>query len=355
MSRIASGIVGGAVVAGVGVGIAYGIWYLWNHGTAGPGFGFGKGGDSIWKTGGTTSPDDADGGASPIPGGGDDAGQGTSDDDKEDGKGKGGDSKGGDKPSDSKNGSKGDSGGDGGSGGDKQDGEGQGAGGGGVGGGSGGGVGSGEGEGTSDGVEDDGGSSGDQDGGGEGDGGKYDPWGGQLIDVDLDPPDLSPAKLDEATNVILELVGGAILDPGLPPPLHAFDPLLGGLLQFWTDVTLHKVWTLPPGRLDPDNASHVLWINLWLDILAEVSNVEKQINADFDDDIEDDNDVEFRSWQGLGSRSKSYQFLDVCALDRRCSRFRRDPLLAALFPRAETKHCCDACEFGLPCIDSCAA
>jgi len=48
-------------------------------------------------------------------------------------------------------------------------------------------------------------------------------------------------------------------------------------------VILHTQYTLPPGRLDPENATHVPWTNLWLDILALLVKIESELyEGDFD-------------------------------------------------------------------------
>lgn len=156
--------------------------------------------------------------------------------------------------------------------------------GGGFGGGTGGGIGSGKGQGTG-GDFDEGGNEGDDNGGGDEGDGLYDPWEGQLIDQDLQPPDTSKKKLADLHATISDLVVYSVLDPGkfhpgLPQPLHRFDPELGGLLKFWADVAIHLEYPqLPPGRLDPDVASHVPWINLWLDAYALTATIEAEING----------------------------------------------------------------------------
>ena len=273
-ARTAVGVVAGTVV-GVGVLGAGLYWLLSRVGADGGGKGFGLGGgggDSLLGTKPPSGPSETegDGGESPedrgssnsTPGDdrgeGENAGSGQGSKEPSAGSGEGSPDKGG-------------SGGGGTSGGGGQ-------GGGGVGGGSGGGVGSDSGSGTAGGLDDEGGSTGDEGGGGE-DEGPYDPWGGLLIEVDLPSPDLSAAKLAAVRMVVEDLVLGAVLDPGanapdLPEPLHAFDPDYGGVLLFWADVALHYAYDLPHGRLDPDNPSHIPWINLWLDILAYVSEVE---------------------------------------------------------------------------------
>ena len=49
--------------------------------------------------------------------------------------------------------------------------------------------------------------------------------------------------------------------------LHHFDPGLGSVWKFWADVALHYNFPdLPWGRLDPENPTHVPWIDLWIDI-----------------------------------------------------------------------------------------
>jgi len=312
--RSTVGVAAGTAVAVGAVGL--GLYWLYSRAAGGNGWGFGLGGgggDSILGVHPPTGPasvEGGDGGTASEPGGGQanpggaggQGGQGSA----SSGSGQGG------KPS-------GGSGGTGGSGGDSGGG---GQGGGGVGGGSGGGVGQGSGSGTA-GGEDEGGSTGDDNGGGA-DEGHYDPWGGALIDADLPPPDLSAGKLSAVRQTVEDLVLGAVLEPGasepgLPAPLHSFNPDYGGLLLFWADVALHHTYDLPPGRLDPDIPSHIPWINLWLDILAYVSTVEAQVNPG--------GAIEASAspaWAGLGSRSATYWALDHHIIARRG--YRRSPL-----------------------------
>lgn len=163
----------------------------------------------------------------------------------------------------------------------------------GVGGGSGGGIGSGDDQGIDGGDLDEGGSKGEDEGGGEDEGDyEYDPYEGKRITVDLDPPDLSTAKLDAIRETVRTLVNGSILDPGrdepeaskLPPELHVYDPEQGGLLRFWADVALHLHYDLPWGILDGDRPSHAPWIHLWNDILAYTAQYEWDTNGGVDDE-----------------------------------------------------------------------
>ncbi|MCA9695873.1 MAG: hypothetical protein KC636_40220 [Myxococcales bacterium] len=303
------------ILTAVGVGGLF-YWLLKRSGD-GPGFGLGiggLGGSKLFEQGGGGP--SAEDGTSLEEG----DGEGTSPKGNENGGGKKpGEDKGGDKPSD----------GSGQGQGPKKDGDGgtQGGDGGGLGGGEGGGVGQGEGEGDSDGQEGEGGDEGDDEGGGESDG-KYDPWGGLLIQVDLPAPDMSDAKLTQIAATIEDLVTYAVLETDLPPPLHAFDPNLGGLLQFWADVTLHIHYELPPGRLDPDNASHVPYINLWIDILAKLAIEEQKINADIDEDddgVETENSAASSPY-GLGQLSAVAAVFDFRISRRALARARRDPI-----------------------------
>ena len=129
-------------------------------------------------------------------------------------------------------------------------------------------------------------------------------------------------------GTIEDLVTYAVLETDLPPPLHAFDPNLGGLLQFWADVTLHIHYELPPGRLDPDNASHVPYINLWIDILAKLAIEEQKINADIDEDddgVETENSAASSPY-GLGQLSAVAAVFDFRISRRALARARRDPI-----------------------------
>jgi len=267
-----------AAVGVIGAGL---YWFLSRPrgGGSGWGLGGGGGGDSLLGTKPPSGPSETEGtGGKAAEPGADEGADGKGDPGQQGSAGAtGNDSK---KPS--SDGSAGGSGGGTGSGGTTGGG---GKGGGGIGGGEGGGVGSGKGSGTSgnEADEDDGGVKGEEGGGGASDG-PYDPWGGEVIGVDLPAPDLTPAKLSAVRETVEDLVLGAILDPGvsvptLPGPLHVFNPEHGGLLLFWADVALHHNYSLPHGRLDPDNATHVAWINLWLDILAYVGTVESKVNS----------------------------------------------------------------------------
>ena len=314
--RFAGNVLGVAVGVGGVAALVYWFWTREGGDGVGLGLGTGKGGQTWFGSGG--------GGPSDKPGDSEKPGEGTG---STDGGTKNGNDTGGggtkptQKPGDGGTGGKGGQGGD-------ADGGGKGGQGGGLGGGEGGGVGQGEGEGTSDGA-DEGGDVGEEEGGGENEG-KYDPWGGQLIDVDLDPPDLSDAKLQALHATIYDLVEGAVLAPGevapnLPPPLHAFDPNLGGLLMFWADVALHYHYKLPPGRLDPDNPTHVPWINLWLDILSVVTAAEQEVNKDYDDDLDDEPENRVLHY-GVGRESIAFRSFRFKTRDRREQRFLNDPL-----------------------------
>ena len=351
MSNVVSGTVGALVGAGVLVGGAYALYRLWKNASGGPGVGLGKGGSSFFGLGGTQGAP----GATSGPGGdAEKPGTGDSPSTTKPGSGSSQPSPGGGSKPNTGDGGKPGTGGTGTGGATTKDGEHSGSGGvgGGVGGGSGGGVGSGDGSGTSS-DSGDGGSSGDEDGGGE-DQGSYDPWGGQLIAENLPPPDISDAKLEKVAATVRELVWSAALETSLPPPLHAFQPELGGLLLFWADVALHTEYALPPGRLDPDNPTHVPWINLWLDILALVSLEEKKANADFDTEVEDVEGPEActGTWCGLGSSSESYRALDHHAIERRGARVSTDPLRSLLYRgrlAANGPPCCVSCLLGAPC------
>ncbi len=348
MSNVVSGTVGALVGAGVIAGGAYMLYRLWKNASGGPGVGFGKGGSSFFDLGGTQGAP----GATDGPGGdAEKPGSGDSPDAEKPGDGSNQPSSGGGSKPNSGDGSKPSSGTGGSGGSSSKDGEGKGSGGtgGGVGGGNGGGVGTGEGSGTSS-DSGDGGSSG-EDGGGE-DQGSYDPWGGAVIAENLSPPDISDAKLEQVAATVRELVWSAALETSLPPPLHAFQPELGGLLLFWADVALHTEYSLPPGRLDPDNPTHVPWINLWLDILALVSLEEKKANADFDTEVEDVDGPQAcaGTWCGLGSSAESYRALDRRAIERRGARVSADPLRALLYTGAANEPpCCVSCLLGAPC------
>ena len=274
--KTAAGVVlgGAAVTAGL-------VWlYLRLKDRSGSGFGLGLGGgggDKLLGKHPASGPADepgGTGGSADKPGDTNDAGGGTSKPSASGG--------GGSKPTD-KSGTG--SGGHASGGGSKPGGDGHGGSGGGLGGGSGGGVGIGEGEGTS-GNEGDGGAQGEQDGGGESSEGPYDAWGGVLIAEDLAAPDLSEAKLAAVRETVLELVGSSVLETPLPPPLHAYDPNLGGVLLFWADVALHMNYKLPPGRLDPNKESHGPWLKLWRGILEYTAKAELEINGPLEQELE---------------------------------------------------------------------
>ncbi len=271
-------LIGGGVTAG-----AFGlIWYLHRRGSSeGEDFGWsifgGHGGDKVFggAESGPLEEDGGDGGRGEKPsegdgkdgtsgaegdgqGTGEDAGAGASGSGKSEGKTEEGSGKGGD-------------------------------GSGGIGGGSGGGVGSGQGGGASHHQDDESGQ-GDVDQGG-GSGANLDPyagWGGTMIDVDLPAPDISEPKLEAVGNTVYELVGNQTLTTSLPPPLNVYDPNLGIDLTFWADVALHKNYSLPPGRLDPENKTHRPWIELWIFTLDLVVRAETELNAGFDDIIDED-------------------------------------------------------------------
>ncbi|MCA9717364.1 MAG: hypothetical protein KC468_22000 [Myxococcales bacterium] len=265
-----------SVVSALALGGYVLYWWL-KHGKGGFGFGFGsgKGGSSIFGQGGDPSGPGGDAAEPGAPGDTFEAGGSTSPSNGEGSASSGGDIRptkpgdrgngkpespiadGADEHSDEKSGRGGDSGDDGG----------------GTGGGSGGGVG--EGQGLGDGGEEHD-SVGIEDGGGE-DLGEYDGGGeGLMVIDDLEPPDTSPEKIQKLRTDVEDLVLGAVLDPGvdapeLPPMLHHFDPGLGSVWKFWADVALHYNYPgLPWGRLDPDNSTHVPWIELWIDIYRYV-------------------------------------------------------------------------------------
>jgi len=317
------GIAAGVSLAGVAV------YLLWSRASDGPGWGLGGGGgdgSSIlgWgRPAGAGAEEGGDGGSSEAGGGASEDGGGA--------QGGAGQSGGADSPGaqDGGNGSGGNpSDGDGGSGG---------AGGGGVGGGSGGGVGSGQGSGA---ANDEGkGGKGDDNGGGASDG-QYPGWGGQVVELDLDLPDTSEKRLAQVRQTVTDLVTGAVLDPGvsapdLPGPLHSFNPEHGGLLLFWADVALHYNYSLPPGRLDPDNASHVPWINLWLDILALVAMEETKLNPGVE---YDDPEPKSMVSHGVGARSIAYRSLDTSWIEAQGRRRFADPLLRFFSRRSAWHH-----------------
>ncbi|MEZ4426609.1 MAG: hypothetical protein R3A51_02820, partial [Nannocystaceae bacterium] len=268
------------VVAGTAITVG-GLYWLYKHllGGDGSGFGFGIGGsgkgEKLFQKG-AVGPADAPGGtggAASEPGG---EGSGT---------GKSGDgatpTNGGGKPGGTKSTDKPGTGdkpqGTGSGGGQTKPGDGQGGQGGGIGGGSGGGLGTGEGSGTSEDVGE-GGDEGEEGGGGDDEEqNPYAGWGDKFITVDLEPPDISEEKLHDIADMAYELVGDVVYETELPPPLHEFHPELGSILSFWADVILHRLYTLPPGRLDPENPTHVPWINLWLDILGFLVKVEDEL------------------------------------------------------------------------------
>jgi len=313
------------IAGGVGL-IGYATYWLWDRASDGPGWGLGGGGgdgSSILGWGGPKGPaadEGGDGGKAPEgssggsggdrPGGSDPGGGGTS-------------------GADSAGGGSGSSGG-GGTGGTDNDGDGTGgSGGGGLGGGSGGGVGSGEGQGSSNDPDQGQGGKGEDEGGGAS-GEQYDGWGGQVIVQDLAPPDVSAAKLAQVRATIVDLVGGAVLDPGqsaptLPGPLHTFNPEHGGLLLFWADVCLHYNYDLPPGRLDSANPSHLPWVNLWLDILALVALEEEKMNAGTELD-DTPNEPKAFVHVGIGTLSIAYSSLDTSRIEERGRHTPRDPL-----------------------------
>ncbi len=260
-------------------GLALYWWWTRGKGGFGVGFGSGKGASSIFGQGGDPSgeggdatapgePGDtaADGSVSETPSadqtGGGSSNGGKPGDPKGDPGNVGADKQG--KTGSGKDGSK-DSKGDGGS---------QGDGSGGSGGGSGGGIG--DGQGAGEGGDDDDASVGIAEGGGEDDGEYAGRGGGTMIDVDLDPPELSPAVLAKLRTDVEDLVLGAVLDPGvdapgLPPGLHAYDPAFGQVWWFWADVALYYNFPeLPWGRLDPDNKTHIPWIELSVDLYRYV-------------------------------------------------------------------------------------
>lgn len=261
-------------IAGTGIVVAGGVLWFLNKRRGGSGFGlslFGGGGHE----GGTelegveeSGPLDEDGG---------DGGKGK--EKAEDGTSKDGGAAG---AGEGKNGSSGSGGkSQGTQQGSKKDGDGgTSKGGEGLGGGSGGGIGHGEGSGSSGGVDEVAGDGEVEEGGG--DGGEMDPlhgWGDVMIEVDLPKPDTSSKKLEAVANTIYALVEQAVFATNLPGPLAKFNPELGSVLHYWADVALHSNYKLPPGRLDPENKTHVPWINLWLDIRHLVIRVENEVNG----------------------------------------------------------------------------
>lgn len=261
---------GVAAIAGFG---AY--WFLRNRGDGGGEgwsiFGGGYAGGTE-KTGGAES--------GPLGEDGGDGGHGKEQTEGGTNKGKGGsDGKSGDgeKPSDGPKGS----GGSGGKGGKSKEGSGgDGKGGGGIGGGSGGGVGHGEGAGSSGGVDEVGGDGETEEGGGDGQEMKPLNGWGEMIEGDLPKPDISPAMLEKVGNTIYTLVGNSVLSTTLPGPLKEFNPEVGLDIEYWADVALHTNYALPQGRLDPENKTHIPWINLWIDILGLVVRAENELNGD---------------------------------------------------------------------------
>lgn len=262
---------GVATIAGLG---AY--WYLRNRGDGGGEgwsiFGGGYAGGTE-KTGGAESgplgEDGGDGGrGKEETEGGTDKGSGGSDGESGDGE---------KPPSDSPKGS----GGDGGKGGESKEGSGgDGKGGGGIGGGSGGGVGHGEGDGESGGVDEIEGDGPTEEGGG--DGGQDSPlngWGDIMIEVDLPKPDISPKKLEAVANTIYTLVGDSVLSTNLPGPLKEYNPEQGWVVTYWADVALHLNHSLPQGRLDPTNETHVPWIVHWEEIRGLAVRADNELNG----------------------------------------------------------------------------
>lgn len=256
-------VVGGAAAATVGV-----LYWIASRVGAGAGIGLGRGGGSRLFGGPET-------GAASEPGGEGGSGETPSDAGSPGGTTKDSPAAGGDTSPEtpgrgsgsSSSGSKGGSS-DGGTGGSS----------GGLGGGTGGGVGHGHGQGAGHDVGD-GGAVGEDGGGGEGNSSPYAGWGDAIIGIDLPPPDLSEVMLEQVGSTVYDVVGGTVYETSLPPPLDRFDPELGSDLAFWADVVLHLNYSLPPGRLDPETATHVPWINLWLDILALVVQAEAELNG----------------------------------------------------------------------------
>ena len=313
------GTIGSTVGVVAGAGLAsVALYWLWSRASDGPGWGLGGGGgdgSSIlgWgRQSGAGAEEGGDGGTSEAGGGASKDGSGAS--------GGGGGAGNAEQPGAQDGGA--------GKGGESSEGKGGsgGSGGGGLGGGSGGGVGSGHGAGA---ANDEGkGGKGEDDGGGASDG-QYPGWGGQVVEADLDPPDLSEARLVQVRKTVKDLVTGAVLDPGvsapdLPGPLHSFNPEHGGLLLFWADVALHYNYSLPPGRLDPENTSHVPWINLWLDILALVAMEEEKLNPGVEYDEPEPKSMVIH---GVGASSIAYRSLDTHRIERRGQQRFADPLL----------------------------
>lgn len=169
------------------------------------------------------------------------------------------------------------SGGGGGSSGDQGSGAGGsgGSSGGGVGGGSGGGVGGGQGSGL-DGDDSDGtGTDNDGDGGGDDGGGNADDpeqdaieligqYGDLLIEEDLPPPNVPEVAQQQIIKLLTDLVMNDVLEAELPPPYDKYNPEGGSKLAYWADVAFYTMFSeVPYGRLNPYNATHVPYIQIW--------------------------------------------------------------------------------------------
>lgn len=117
---------------------------------------------------------------------------------------------------------------------------------------------------------------------GGGDGQNDDPnagWGGLIVEGELPPPDLSDAKLESMYKQIQMLVWETILTTDLPPPLDRYDGSKGSPRKWWADVVLHTHYDVPFGRFDPEIASHIPWIGLWMDIHLVVRRTEYELEA----------------------------------------------------------------------------
>ena len=146
---------------------------------------------------------------------------------------------------------------------------------GGAGGGSGGGVGGGQGAGL-DGDDSEGAGT-DEDGGGGGDDGEGNAddaeqdaveligqYGDLMIEEDLPPPNVSEAAQQQIIKFLTDLVMNDVLEAKLPPPYNKYDPEGGSKLAYWADVAFYTMFSeVPYGRLNPYNATHVPYIQIW--------------------------------------------------------------------------------------------
>lgn len=109
-----------------------------------------------------------------------------------------------------------------------------------------------------------------------------------MIDVDLPEPDSSDAKLQAVSDTVLDLVSNGVFETDLTTPLDFYVQEWGGIDRYWADVALHKNYSLPFGRLDPENETHHPWIALWQEIHAVVLDAMKKYPPEKIDDFEDE-------------------------------------------------------------------